>query len=113
LGKEEQVNQISLEQGCSMSTKVTIECDARFEKSVRRALAMFEEMEQLALTAPDGQVFDLCEQAVIEKGRTLQAQTLGEAVARRVEAVEKKGRRSGSARAAARKKTAAPSPGDS
>ena len=88
-----------------MSTKVTIEIDARFENAMRRALAMFEEMEQLALTAPDGQVFDLCEQAVIEKGRKLQADTLGEAVARRVEAAEKKGRRSDSARAAAKKKT--------
>jgi hypothetical protein len=94
-----------------MSTKVTIECDARFENGVRRALAMFEEMEQLALTAPDGQVFDMCEQAVIEKGRTLQAATLGEAVARRVEAAEKKGRRSGSARAVARRKTEGPSRG--
>jgi hypothetical protein len=94
-----------------MSTRVTIECDARFENGVRRALAMFEEMEQLALTAPDGQVFDLCEQAVIEKGRNLQAATLGEAVARRVEAAEKKGRRSGSARAVARKKTEGPSRG--
>lgn len=89
-----------------MSTKVTIECDARFENGVRRALAMMEEMEQLALTAPDGQVFDQCEQAVIEKGRNLQAGMLGEAVARRVEAAEKKGRRSGVARAVGKKKTA-------
>jgi hypothetical protein len=96
-----------------MSTKVTIEFDARFENGMRRALAMFEEMEQLALTAPDGQVFDLCEQAVIEKGRNLQAETLGEAVARRVEAAEKKGRRSGSATAVAKKKTAGPSHADS
>ena len=87
-----------------MSTKVTIECDARFEQGVRRALAMMEEMEQLALTAPDGQVFDQCEQAVIEKGRNLQAGMLGEAVARRVEAAEKKGRRSGNATAVAKKK---------
>ena len=91
-----------------MCTKVTIEFDPRFENGMRRALAMFEEMEQLALTAPDGQVFDVCEQAVIEKGRNLQAATLGEAVARRVEAAEKKGRRSGSATAVARKKTAGP-----
>ena len=88
-----------------MSTKVTIECDARFEQSVRRALAMFEEMEQLALTAPDGQVFDVCEQGVIEKGRKLQADTLGEAVARRIEAAEKKGRRSACAPAVGRRKT--------
>jgi hypothetical protein len=91
-----------------MSTKVTIECDARFEQGVRRALAMFEEMEQLALTAPDGEVVDQCERAVIEKGRKLQADTLAEAVGRRIEAAEKKGRRSDCAPAAARRKTAAP-----
>lgn len=73
-----------------MSTKVTFEFDARFEHGMRRALAMFEEMEQLALTAPDGHVFDVCEEAVIDKGRQLQAATLGEAVARRIEAAEKK-----------------------
>jgi hypothetical protein len=95
-----------------MSSKVTIEFDTRFENGIRRALAMFEEMEQLALTAPDGQVFDACEQAVIEKGRKLQATTLGEAVARRVEAAEKKGRRSGCARAVARKRIADPNRGD-
>jgi hypothetical protein len=58
-------------------------------------------------------VFDLCEQAVIEKGRHFQATTLGDAVARRVEAAEKKGRRSASAPAAARKKTEDPNRGDS
>lgn len=96
-----------------MSTKVTIEFDARFEAGVRRALAMLEEMEQLALTAPDGQVFTLCEQAVIEKGRQNQAAMLGDAVARRVEAAEKKGRRSASAPAVARKKTEGPNHGGS
>ena len=96
-----------------MSDKVTIEFDARFENGMRRALAMFEEMEQLALTAPDGQVVDQCEQAVLDKGRTFQAATLGEAVARRVEAAEKKGRRSGSAGAVARKKTEGPNRGTS
>jgi hypothetical protein len=92
-----------------MSIKITMEFDARFENGMRRALAMFEEMEQLALTAPDGQVVDVCEQAVIEKGRSLQAAALGEAVARRVEATEKKGRRSASASAVARKRIAGPS----
>jgi hypothetical protein len=89
-----------------MSTKVTIEFDAQHEAVVRRALALAEEMEQLALTAPDGEVFDTCEQAILEKGRKLQAQLLGEAVTRRIEAAEKKGRRSVSAPVAARKKTA-------
>ena len=91
-----------------MSTKVAIEVDAKHEAIVRRALAMAEEMEQLALTAPDGAVFDACEDGVIEKGRNLQAQVLGEAVSRRIEAAEKKGRRSASAPAVAKRKIADP-----
>ena len=91
-----------------MSTKVTIELDAKHEGIVRRALAMAEEMEQLALTAPDGAVFDACEEGMIEKGRQFQAQVLGEAVARRIEAAEKKGRRSGCVPAVARRKIGDP-----
>jgi hypothetical protein len=89
-----------------MCTKVVIEVDAKHEAILRRALALAEEMEQLALTAPDGTVFDACEAAVIEKGRALQCQLLGEAVARRIEAAEKKGRRSAPARADGRRRTA-------
>ena len=89
-----------------MSTKVLIEVDAQHEAILRRALALAEEMEQLALTAPDGTVFDACETAVVEKGRDLQRQVLAEAVARRIEAAEKKGRRSAPAAAAGRSKTA-------
>jgi hypothetical protein len=69
---------------------------------------MAEEMEQLALTAPEGAVFDACENAVLHQGRQLQSQMLGAAVARRIEAAEKKGRRSASVPAAARKRTAGP-----
>jgi hypothetical protein len=82
-----------------MGSKITIEVDPQHEGIVRRALALAEEMEQLALTAPDGQVFGACEEAVVENGRKLQSEMLGEAVARRIEAAEKKGRRSVSARA--------------
>lgn len=78
-----------------MSGKVTIEVDVRHEAVVRQALAMSEEMEQLALTAAEGTVFGACEEAVLQKGRRLQSQILGEAVARRIDAAEKKGRRSG------------------
>jgi hypothetical protein len=92
-----------------MGVKVMIEVDPKHEGLVRRALAMAEEMEQLALTAPDGTVFDACESAVIEKGRTFQAQALGEAVARRIEAAEKKGRRSANVTAVEKRKTEAPS----
>ncbi len=89
-----------------MSTKVTIEVDAQHEAIVRRALALAEEMEQLALTAPDGAVFDACEGTVLQKGRALQRQILGEAVARRIAAAEKKGRRSAPVPAGARRRTA-------
>jgi len=89
-----------------MGSKITIEVDPRHEGIVRRALALAEEMEQLALTAPEGSVFDTCEEAVLQKGRKLQSEVLGEAVARRIEASEKKGRRCVSARADARRKIA-------
>lgn len=92
-----------------MSTRVLIEVDAKHEAMVRRALALAEELEQLALTTPDGAVFDACEGAVIHKGRALQAQLLGDAVARRIEAAEKKGRRSAPAPAGGRRRTAGPS----
>jgi hypothetical protein len=91
-----------------MNGKVLIEVDARHEGIVRRAMALAEEMEQLALSAPDGTVFDACEQAVLDKGRQFQAKLLQEAVSGRIEAAEKKGRRSASVTAEARKKTAAP-----
>lgn len=79
---------------------------------MRRAMAFAEEMEQLALEAPDGTVFDACEQAVLDKGRQLQAQVLQEAVKRRLEAAEKKGRRSATVRADARKRTVDPKNAD-
>jgi hypothetical protein len=91
-----------------MNMKVTIEIEAKHEAIVRRALAMAEEMEQLALTAPEGAVFDACEEAVVQKGRSFQAHVLGEAVTRRIDAVEKKGRRSATARAVEKKKTVDP-----
>ena len=89
-----------------MGSKITIEVDPQHEGIVRRALALAEEMEQLALSAPEGRVFDTCEEAVVEKGRKLQSEVLGEAVTRRIEAAEKKGRRSVSAPADAARKTA-------
>jgi hypothetical protein len=88
-----------------MSTKVMVEVDEKHLAIVRRAMALAEEMEQLALTAPEGAVFDICEGAVVEKGRSLQAQVLSDAVARRIETAEKKGRRSGVVSAVARRKT--------
>jgi membrane-bound ClpP family serine protease len=91
-----------------MNPKVTIEVEARHEGLVRQALALAEEMEHLALTAPDGAVFAACEMAVVEQGRRFQQRVLSDAVARRVEVAEKKGRRSAAALAAAARKTAGP-----
>jgi hypothetical protein len=51
------------------------------------------ELEQLALTAPDGQVLDQCEAAAVTQGRDLARQTLERAVQQRIAAAEKKGRR--------------------
>jgi hypothetical protein len=92
-----------------MSTTVLLEVDARHESILRRALAMVQEMENLALTAPDGAAFGVCEEAVIHKGRDLQRQMLADAVALRIEAAEKRGPRSALALADARKRTEAPS----
>lgn len=88
-----------------MNTRVLIEVDAKHEAILRRALARVEEMEQLALTAPEGTVFDACEEPAIEKGRDLQAQALAAAVARRIETAEKKGHRSACACADGRRRT--------
>jgi hypothetical protein len=96
-----------------MNEKITIEFEAKHEAIVRRALALAEEMEQLALTAPDGAVFEACEEAVIQKGRTFQVHVLDQAVARRIDAAEKKGRRSAFARADEKKKIADPKNADS
>ena len=71
---------------------ITIEVPAERESLVRRLLALTEELDQLALSAPHGTVFDACEAAVIEGGRDLSSRILADAVARRIETAEKKGR---------------------
>jgi hypothetical protein len=94
-----------------MRPTISIEVPADRELLVRRVLAMLEELDHLALTAPAGTVFDACENAVLARGRELQGQMLEEAVARRIESAEKKGRRSESVRAVGPKKTAGRKPG--
>ena len=91
-----------------MPDTVTIEVPAGDEPLVRRVLALQEELRQLALTAPDGTVLDACERQVLDGGRNLQRQLLTDAVARRVEAAEKRGPRSAPASAAGRRRTADP-----
>lgn len=91
-----------------MSNTVTLEIPAGREAIVRRFLALHDELEALALSAPDGTVLDACERRVLEGGRDLQRQLLADAVARRIESAEKKGRRSASAPAAKPSRTAVP-----
>jgi len=92
---------------------VTIEVPAEREALVRRLLALSEELDQLALSAPEGTVFDACETAVIEGGRDLSRRILSDTVARRVETAEKRGRRSACASAAGAKRIGGRRPGNS
>jgi hypothetical protein len=94
-----------------MTPTLTIEIPADSEALVRRLLALHEELQALALSAPDGTVFDACETAVLAGGRQVQQQMLEEALARRIEAAEKRGRRCAPAPAAGPRKTAVPKPG--
>lgn len=90
-----------------MMPTVSIEVPADQEHLFRRLVALTEELDHLARTAADGTVFDACEAAVLTGGRAVQRQLLEGAVARRVEAAEKRGRRCGPVGAAGPKKTAA------
>src|SRR5882724_8710181 len=96
-----------------MKPTITMEIPADSADLVRRLLALHEELAQLALSAPDGTVFDACETAVVAKGRDLNSRILADAVARRVADAEKKGRRCAPATAAGPRRTAAPRPGSS
>lgn len=96
-----------------MPATVSIEIPAEREAIVRRLLAFHEELDQLALSAPDGTVLDACEAAVVSGGRDLQRRMLEDAAARRLETAEKRGRRAASVRAESSRKTADPKPEDS
>jgi hypothetical protein len=77
-----------------MSRKtVTPEIDPGHEDLLRQYAAFLEEMNDLAAAAPDGSVFDVCEEAVIERGREQQRRVLERAVQARLDDAEKKGRR--------------------
>jgi hypothetical protein len=77
-----------------MSRKtITLEIDAEHEDLLRRYADFLGEMTDLAATAPEGSVLDVCEEAVIERGREHQRRLLEHAVQARLAAAEKKGRR--------------------
>jgi hypothetical protein len=91
-----------------MTTTVTLEVPIEHEALLRRTLALAEELHQLALSAAEGTVFEACEAAVVRGGREVQRRLLTEAVTRRIEAAEKKGRRCDSVLAVVPKRIAAP-----
>lgn len=72
---------------------ITLEIDAAHEDLLRRYAEFLGEMSDLAAAAPDGSVLEVCEDAVIEKGREHQRRLLEHAVQARLDAAEKKGRR--------------------
>jgi hypothetical protein len=74
--------------------RVTLEVDSPAQEALlRRCHAFLQEMQQLALTAPEGHIIDVCETAVLQKGQEVNRQVLEHAVLQRIAALEKKGRR--------------------
>ena len=71
-------------------------------RSMERAFAFVAEMNDLALTAPVGQVLALCEGQAVDGGRDLLRNLLSDAVQVRVDALEEKKGRRVSARAGTR-----------
>jgi hypothetical protein len=93
-------------------TPRTFYCTDAEAALVMHLLAIHEELQALAASAPDGTVLEACENTVLERGREIQTRLLETAVASRVEAAEKKGPRSASVSAAKPKTTADPRPGN-
>jgi hypothetical protein len=75
-----------------MSETVTLEVTSSEQAALlRRFHAFLQEMEQLALAAPEGHIFDVCEAAALKKGQDVNRQVLQQAVQERINALEKKG----------------------
>ena len=70
------------------------------EELIRNYHALVMELNDLALTAPDGVVIDQLEDLAIQRGRETLRASLQQAVQKRIDDAEKKGRRSASAPAA-------------
>ncbi len=96
-----------------MTPTITIEIPAASEALVRQLLALHEELQALALSAPDGTVLNACEEVVIPKGRDLTANLLADAVARRIESAENRGPRSAPAAAVVPRRIAGRPPASS
>lgn len=67
---------------------------------VERALALAQELEATAGSAPDGQVIDRCESLLLGAGRDFLRRALEDTLQAQVDTLEKKGRPAGPAPAA-------------
>jgi uncharacterized protein (DUF1778 family) len=72
---------------------ITLEIDDDDEDLIRSYAGFVGEMKDLAATAPEGSVLDVCEDTIIERGREHQRRLLQRAAQARGDAAEKKGRR--------------------
>jgi len=86
--------------------------DLAQEQLIRNYHALVMELNDLALTAPDAAVIDQLEDLAIQRGRETLRASLEQAVQKRLDDAEKKGRRSDSAPAAKSGKTAARASGN-
>lgn len=70
---------------------LTISYETEAERAlIEQALAFVEQMRQLALTAPGGQVLDACETLALDGGRKLLKDAIQNAAQARIDAEEKK-----------------------
>lgn len=74
---------------------------------VEQALAMYRELRRAAAAAPDGEVLNVTESLAVSRGRELTRRSLETVLEEETAEVEKKTRRRGAARAAARESIAA------
>lgn len=73
---------------------ITLEVDTPEQEALLRSYhAYVLELEQLALKARAGEVIDQCEEMAVCKGQDINRQTLQQAIQRRIDQAEKKGRR--------------------
>jgi hypothetical protein len=72
---------------------IALEIDAEDEDLIRGYAGFVGEMKDLAAITPEGSVLDVCEEAVIDRGREHQRRLLQRAVQARLDAAEKKGLR--------------------
>lgn len=78
-----------------MNTRtITLEVETPEQEALIRSYhAYIQELDELALSAPAGEVIDECESVAVTKGQDINRQTLQRAIQRRIDAAEKKGRR--------------------